>query len=574
MFALLDYIYDGKPEVSVQVGLELLRLAEAYDLPKLAGAIEAGIVACSDSSVALQVLQEVHGLHSLRVACEDKVAEDFETCSQHPDFGKLGASQLARILRREDLAISREEEVVNAIFTWNRSSEDGNAYLGMLLQDVHFNSLSIENLLRLGRTTLSGRSGDDLHREVEDALTFRKRIQSPGTFQSKRRRLQHWSPFLGASTEASGREVLPLPCKSLCWHQGELFAAHVGGRRIISWKPGDPASPVRPVAGEGAAVTGINDLGPKFDLAISPGGEVFVADWLNRRILRFQNGSGDLVVGNADISGPLFCSPNGVLYALSQFGRTVQKLVGSTLETVIASRSLPPDMQFSAYRVFVTKEEVIYFLENVNENKRILCINPAESLEPVVVGQIPTEGRSFLTDLFVTDGGTIYVADVLQRKVFAFHPSSPTFTEVLQCPDGLHPVALLVQDRSLYVSMVTSQVAEISGKLYEYLLPPDLQLHEWKKSSGWGGVKNTKNTYSGGEVLTHTRIGWVQLKGQRQYLTDVADASTSEHLRTLNYISLKNSNKGLQGTMDFSIFWILLYFALCVVLQEHARIID
>ena len=477
--ALLDYIYDGQPQVSVEVGLELLRLAEAYDLPKLAGAIEAGIRASLDGRVALQVLQEEHGLHSLRVACEDKVAEYFETCSQHPDFGKLSASQLARILRREDLAISREEEVVNAIFTWNKVSEDGNAYLGILLQNVHFNSLSIENLLCLGRATLSGRSGDDLHREVEDALTFRKRIQSPGTFQSKRRCLQHWSPFLGASSEASGREVLlPFTCSALCWHQGELFAAHIVGRRIISWKPGDPASRERPVAGEGAAVTGINDLGFVCGLAISPSGEMFVSDWQNRRVLRFQNGSGDLVVGNTD-AGVLFCSPNGVLYALRQNGRAVQKLVGSTLETVIASESLPADMQFSAHRVFVTKDEVIYLLDNLNENRRILCINPAESLEPVVVGQIPTEGPSVLTDLFVTEGGTIYVADSRQRKVLAFHPSSETFTEVLQCPDGLQPVALLVQDKSLYVGMVTPQVnGEINGTLYEYLLPPDLQLHE------------------------------------------------------------------------------------------------
>ena len=477
--ALLDYIYDGQPEVPVEVGLELLRLAEAYDLPKLAGAIEAGIRASLDGRVALQVLQEEHGLHSLRVACEDKVAEDFETCSQHPDFGKLSASQLARILRREDLAISREEEVVNAIFTWNEVSEDGNAYLGMLLQNAHFNSLSFENLLRLGRTTLSGRSGDDLQREVEDALTFRKRTQSPGTFQSKRRCLQHWSPFLGASTEASGREVLPFPCVSLCWHQGEVFATHFEGHRIISWKPGDPASRVRPVAGEGAAATGINDLGNECLLSISPSGEVFVSDCQNWRLLRFQNGSGDLVVDNADI-GPLFYSPNEVLYALSWDGRTLQKLVGSTLETVIASESLPPDMQFSAFRVFVTKEEVIYLLDNLNNNLRILCINPAESLEPVVVGQIPTDGPSFLMDLFVTDGGTIYVAELIQRKVLAFHPSSKTFTEVLQCPDGLQPAALLVQDRSLYVSMVTPQVngEPLTGKVYEYLLPPDLQLHE------------------------------------------------------------------------------------------------
>eukprot|EP00435_Cladocopium_sp_Y103_P027005 s164_g6.t1 len=386
--ALLDYIYDGQPEVPVEVGLELLRLAEAYDLPKLAGAIEAGILACLDSSVALQVLQEAHGLHSLRVACEDKVAEDFETCSQHPDFGKL---------------------------------------------------------------SVSGPSGDDLHREVEDALTSRERTQSPGTFQSKRRRLQHWSPFFGASTtsiEASGREVLPFPSVSLRWHQGELFVAQ--GARILSWKPGDPATCVRPVAGEGAAVTGINDLGSSCRLSISPSGEMVVSDWENDRLVRFQNGCGDLVVGNTDATA-LFFSPSGVLYSLSQNGRTVAKVVGSTLETVIASESLPADKQFDAFRVFVTKEEVIYVADY--QNGRILCINLAESLEPVVVCQIETEGPSFLIDLFVTDGGTVYLAEWFQRKVLAFHPSSTTFTEILQCPDGLHPAALLVQARSLYVSM-------------------------------------------------------------------------------------------------------------------------
>jgi len=165
-----------------------------------------------------------------------------------------------------------------------------------------------------------------------------------------------------------------------------------------------------------------------------------------------------------------------VLYVVSGDERTLQKLVGSTLETVIASESLPPDMQFSAYRVFVTKEEVIYFIDNLNNNRRILCINPAESLEPVMVvaAQIQTEGPSFLRDLFVTDGGTIYVAELNQRKVFAFHPDSQTFTEVLQCPDGLRPFALLVQGRSLYVGMYEPTRG---GRVCEYLLPPELQLH-------------------------------------------------------------------------------------------------
>eukprot|EP00435_Cladocopium_sp_Y103_P060519 s674_g22.t1 len=458
--ALLDYTYDGQPEVTVEVALELRRLAQAYDLPKLAGDIEAGIRASLDGSVALQVLQEEHDLHSLRAACEDKVAEEFETCSQQTDFLKLSESQLARILKREDLAVPREEVVVNAVFAWLQPSLDRHTFLGMLLQHVHFQSLSIENLLRLGRATLAGRNGDALHRGVDDALTSRKRTRSPSAFQSKRRRLQHWSPFFGASAasiEASGREVLSVPhvFRYMQWHNGAIYALDFYGSNssIVSWKPGDPASCVQRVAGEGAAVTGINDLGSSCQMSISPNGEIFVSDVDNRRIVCFRDGSGDLVVGNAD-AGPLFCSPNGVLYVVSQGGRTVAKVVGSTLQTVIASERLPADMQFEAWKVFVTKEEVIYLLDVLNENNRILCINPAESLEPVVVGQIATEGRSFPTDLFVTDSQTIYVAD--SATIYALHPGSPTFTDVLKCPDGFFPVALLVQDRSLYVSMLES----------------------------------------------------------------------------------------------------------------------
>ena len=111
VLALLDFFYGGQPEVNLEAGLELLRLAEAYDLPKLAGAIEAGFRASLDSSAALKILQVAQGLHDLKAACEEKVAQEFETCSQHPDFGKLRAIQLARILRREDLSVSREESV-------------------------------------------------------------------------------------------------------------------------------------------------------------------------------------------------------------------------------------------------------------------------------------------------------------------------------------------------------------------------------------------------------------------------------------------------------------------------------
>ena len=161
-----------------------------------------------------------------------------------------------------------------------------------LLQHVHFNSLSIENLLRLGRTTLSGPSGDDLHREVERRFDLPK--ENPKSrYLSVQEAL---SPALVTIFRCQLQPALKLQGERYCPCYVTLCAGTkvncllrtVGGRRIISWKPGDPSSCVRPVAGEGAAVTGINDLGTWRTWPSRPAGDVFVADWQNRRILRFS----------------------------------------------------------------------------------------------------------------------------------------------------------------------------------------------------------------------------------------------------------------------------------------------
>lgn len=44
-----------------------------------------------------------------------------ESCIQQPLLGKLSASQLARILKRSDLCLSREESVLKGIFNWLKS---------------------------------------------------------------------------------------------------------------------------------------------------------------------------------------------------------------------------------------------------------------------------------------------------------------------------------------------------------------------------------------------------------------------------------------------------------------------
>ncbi|CAE7271586.1 KLHL24 [Symbiodinium natans] len=169
--ALLEYIYGGQPDLPVEESIELLRLAGAYELPKLAKDVEAGIRASLKTHPvpsSLRVLQETHGLHDLKAACEEAVATNFEVCAQHPDFLRLSAVQLAQILERDDLKVSREEVVLKGIFTWFNSCKDrGDDVLGLLLRDVDFQSISFENLHQLSRLASSfGPNGDFLQRRV------------------------------------------------------------------------------------------------------------------------------------------------------------------------------------------------------------------------------------------------------------------------------------------------------------------------------------------------------------------------------------------------------------------------
>ena len=478
--ASLDFIYGGLPKVPLDTALELLRLGEAYDLPKFASAIEAGIRTSIDGITALQVLQEMNGLHGLKATCEEKVAEDFEACSQHPDFGKLSAGQLARILKRDDLTVSREEVVLKGIFNWLKVSKDRSSLLCMLLQHVDFGSFSVENLVRLGTGTLSGANAADLHREVDEALQCRKRKRGQGVensdhFQPKRRCLKHWSPDFGASDRPQVRKVLQTPFLVACWHQGAIHFIDAQSDKVIRWKPGDPATATRLVLGQGAGTAGINDLGGARALAIKPTGEILVLYVLNEqrtrnfRLMSYQNGFGRLILGDMKFR-LMCCSPSGVVYVSDCV--TIQKLVGSNMETVIDMKNLPEDLRFLAQAVFVTEGEVIYFIDGCKG--RIFRLDPAQSLEPVVVAQIPSAGELEMRDLSVTEDGTIYVCEYRGGKVWVFHAGDPTPTEVLQCS---HPLAILVKGRCLYVSLLNNDptTTGVPG-VFEYLLPPELQL--------------------------------------------------------------------------------------------------
>ena len=473
--ALLDYVYGGQPEVKMEDSLELLRLADAYDLPELAAAMEAGLRSSLTTAPVASVLKllqqtETHGPYDLQAACEDQVAANFESCIQHAEFLELSPSQLTNLVLREDLLVSREDAILNGIFAWVNTSKDRGPFLGMLLQHVDFQSISFGNLSRLGCFAASlGPNGNHLQRKVVEAVrAHRKRSaeSQADAFRPKRRCLSNWSSDLGASSEYFGKKLLSIDLYEMRRDNGTIYGIGAGLKKILSWKPGD-AEP-RAVAGEGASVAGVNELGKCVGIAVLPDGEILAAERENKRLVSFQNGFGRVLLSDVDDLLDLCCSPNGVVYVLSQHGRAVQKLVGSTLQPLIDSKNLPEELQFDGGQVIVTKEEVLYLADE--DKRRILRFSPGDS-KPVVVGTLPAE-MSGPFGIFVTESGKTYVNLWLERKVLALHPGDTTFTEVLKCPGSLKPVSVLVQDQSLYVSMVSMG----DSGVYEYSLPPELQL--------------------------------------------------------------------------------------------------
>eukprot|EP00438_Fugacium_kawagutii_P000191 Skav205012 [mRNA] locus=scaffold2134:97300:99074:- [translate_table: standard] len=478
VLALLEYIYGDEPQVELEDSFELLRLAGAYNFPELEAAIKASLCASLESAsvtTALKVLQQTESLHEFKTACEAKVAANFETCIEHVDFLELSAGQLGRILRRADLKVYHEEVVVQGLFNWFNRSKDRGVYMTLLLQNVDFQSLSLKNLARLWHFSASmGPIGQDLQRDVGEALRSREKPQAAGSqgVQPKRCCLKHWSADLGASCQAP-RKVLPLGY-SMCSHDGAIYCAN--GSSILRWKPGDTEG--QAVAGKDARVNGANDLGTECVVSVSPEGDILVVDSSNSRLVKFRNGTGNVVLSDVNGILPLFCSPNGATYVLTGAGDTVSKLVGATLQPLIVSEHLPAELRFGACDLFVTKDEVIYLSDCVNG--RVLRLNPGEA-EPVVVGEVPNKESSKLSGLaglFVTEEEKIYVADWRQRKVWSFHPGDTTWTEVLTCPGVLKPWDVLVQERSLYVNMVKVPGADAGDAegIYEYVLPPELQL--------------------------------------------------------------------------------------------------
>ena len=497
--AFLDYLYGGEPEVTSMDAVEVLRLAGAYGLPLLAASVESDLRASLTSQLALQLLPEalVLGLHELQQACEEQIACDFQQCVMQEDFQKLSAKQLQRILQREDLNVSREEQVVEALFRWSKSSQEKKRDMVLLLANVDFPSLSTSNLALLRHAAQSlGSGGLHLECEIKEAMAIhnkRSALDVPCTHRPKRRCLARWSEGLGADKESNldGTRVTPHLNGvgwRLVWHRGTfLLVDHLSDEaaprscfcsphfRVVACKPGDKTFQI--VAGQGARVNGVNQL--RFGClghAVSPAGEVFVISSPGAQLLSFQDGVGKVLLGGIDQPLRLCGSPNGVLYLVDKWGESVQKLEGSAWTPLLSRGQLPENQQEPFGSIFASEQETLYILQGA----RVLRLLAGASV-PTVVADC-TQFKSDKAGFFVTEDERIFICG-RDKKVRMAQAGEASWRVVCHLSNVNCLCDVLVQGQVLYVlAWQGERGSRISAAVYQYALPPRLELEALSSS--------------------------------------------------------------------------------------------
>eukprot|EP00434_Breviolum_minutum_P037690 symbB.v1.2.033430.t2/scaffold4150.1/size43807/2 len=471
--ALIDHIYGGEPTVSPADAVELLRLAGAYELPKLVAEIESELRASLDGGMALNLLQQISALNptELREACEEEIAHDFENCTKDANFARLCAPQLARILARDNLWVTREEVVLQALFKWVQASNERKSYLGMLLQHIDFISFSNKNLAILGSFAQSlGPEGFELQYSVDQALRQRQTIPS-FSGRPKRRCLDDWSPELGSfpNTCAYGEwvagdwpsDVVELdfgpfdedghPQLSFSWQQDGVYIA--ANEKLVRWKLGER---------EGEVL--LKNF--KFGRAtVSQDGQIFFVNSSKGRLLTVQHGEIQVMREIEDLRF-CYCSPRGVLYVVGDTfvpgdGRMgwVQKFVDGNLVPVIDSVNVARPFKFTAYSICVSKNEILYIAgsQYIYDREFILKVDPNSS-EPEIVGFAEPDDdcrddNFHFSGVFVTDSGKVYATDREPEQIVTFNECDTQPVQVLDLSWTTYdePVDLFVEEECVYV---------------------------------------------------------------------------------------------------------------------------
>ncbi|KAL7059686.1 hypothetical protein AAHC03_013802 [Spirometra sp. Aus1] len=147
--ALTTYVYTGRLEVSTRTWQSIYLLAASVELEHVRRWCRQFIIQRLSTSNINQIWDFAveTGHQDLRLPCLDFMQKHFEAVVETGNFGTLSEDVLSYLISSDDLVVSREEQVVEAILTWaaaasNQSNPGLAASLPRLLSSVRWEEVS------------------------------------------------------------------------------------------------------------------------------------------------------------------------------------------------------------------------------------------------------------------------------------------------------------------------------------------------------------------------------------------------------------------------------------------------
>jgi len=343
--------------------------------------------------------------------------------------------------------------VLAAVMHWHRSEPGRDDATAALLQMVRFPLLSVACLTGLGsREGLTGLPGVVMSRLATAAIKFHQGSSSCedcgahlGLSTStevemarimKPLKLRNCYPYWWADFGCSVKGGAVVAERSVEGSEGELepWAVHVhdkglyiiDGREpccVLQWPMGSAVGKV--VVGTGSTLNGVNDFSDIIDIAIDPAGELLVLDGMHGRIVRIQDGAGE-VVGDGQLTldvgtRALYIGADASIYFIDEGGSRVQRYFNGVTVPVAGgpdSGSGPRQLE-DAEDIFVTADGCLYVSDS--GNNRIQKWAPGSTEGVTVAGG---NGKGCRLDqlqhpvgLHITEDAMIYVADYQNHRV-------------------------------------------------------------------------------------------------------------------------------------------------------------
>lgn len=172
---LVDFAYTGRIAVThanVQSLLPAANLFQMNSVKKLCCEfLQAQLHATN--CLGITHFAEVHACRELQAFGDKFIAAHFQELSQSEEFCQLIFEELTKILSRDDLNVSSEEVVFDALDTWlNYDPNRRQCYLGRALQCIRLPQLTQKTLTKLYETHPFIKENDLCQEQVNKALQY------------------------------------------------------------------------------------------------------------------------------------------------------------------------------------------------------------------------------------------------------------------------------------------------------------------------------------------------------------------------------------------------------------------